>query len=103
MTKLKPVGSKIIIEELGNKNATTESGIEIVNLTLGEGKVIEVSDYLKNIYKEGDIVLYPKGSGTEHTYNGVICKFLDGQEYPLGNVWAISVQQSTPKDNGDNL
>lgn len=86
--KVTPVGLKILVHSLKRKESITDGGIVAID-TLEEGEIIEVSDYLKNIYSVGDVVLYPPKSGTEYNYNGKICLFLNGAEYPSGDIWAI--------------
>lgn len=87
--KIKPVGTKLLVLPKGRKDFITESGIEVVNNLLAEATVVGVSEFLKDIYKEGDTILYPEKSGNDIPYNGKSHVFLNGQSFPQGDVWAI--------------
>ena len=87
--KITPVGNKILILEKDKELQSTDSGFAVPFSDLVEGEVVEVSSYLSSIYKVGDIVLYHKETGTRQMYNGKPHKFINGQEYPSGDVWAI--------------
>jgi co-chaperonin GroES (HSP10) len=89
MIKLKPQGVKIIVHPIEIENYKTETGIEVVQLDLQEGEVVEVSDELKDIYKKGDIVLYSKGSGLGVVYQKKNCIFLSGEGNGKGDILAI--------------
>lgn len=93
--KITPVGNKILVLQRNREVQKTESGFEVPNSDLVEGEVVEVSNYLSAIYKAGDVVLFPRETGTNQMYNGNQHKFINGQEYPSGDVWAIIT-----KDNG---
>ncbi len=87
--KLKPVGSKLLVLPLETENYVTESKIELVEAELERAKVMEVSDELSDVYKVGDVVLYPKKLGSLQIYNGKKCLWINGAGYPSGDVWAI--------------
>ena len=87
--KLKPVGSKILVEQLKAENYVTETNIEIVEGSMSRGKIVELSEELSKIYKKGDVVLYPEKSGVLQIYNGTQCLWLNGQGFPQGDIWAI--------------
>jgi len=89
MIKLKPQGAKLIVHPIEKETFKTESGLEIVQLDLQEGEVMEVSDELKEIYKVGDIVLYPKGAGLGIMYQKKSCLFLSGEGNNKGDIIAL--------------
>ena len=90
--KLKPVGSKLLVFPLETENYVTESKIELVDAELERAKVVEVSDELSDVYKKGDVVLYPKKLGSLQIYNGKKCLWINGAGYPSGDVWAIETK-----------
>ena len=89
MIKLKPQGVKLIVHPIETSNFKTDGGLEIVQLDLQEGEVLEVSDELKEIYKQGDIVLYAKGAGLGVMYQKKSCVFLSGEGGGKGDIIAI--------------
>lgn len=89
--KIKPQGKKVIALPLKTENFVTESKIEIVDTKLSEAKILEVSDELKDLYKVGDIILNPTGSGVGIFYNKEHCVFLRQDE-----IWGI-VEEATKK------
>jgi uncharacterized protein YjlB len=56
---------------------------------LQAGEVLEVSNDLSGVYKQGDVVLFPKNSGIGVMYSKKSCLFLNGGGYPLGEVICI--------------
>ena len=90
--KLKPVGSKLLVLPLETENYVTESKIELIEAELERAKVVEVSDELSDIYKVGDVVLYPKKLGSLQIYEGKKCLWINGAGYPSGDVWAIETK-----------
>ena len=99
----KPVGYRILVLQTERKNAETEGGLELVNNTLAEGTVVEVSELLKGLYKVGDTVYFPPTAGVEYPYKGKVHKILIGTEQPSGDVWGVEVNEITPEDKGDGL
>lgn len=93
MIKLKPQGTKIIVQTMLEEYKKTEGGIIAVDFTLEKGEVIEVGTEVEKIYKKGDIVLFPEGSGHSLNYQKKSCKWLDGRPFPLGDVWALEVEE----------
>jgi co-chaperonin GroES (HSP10) len=87
--KLKPVGTKILVEQLKAENHVTESNIELVETSMAKAQILELSEELAHIYKKGDIVLFPEKSGVLQIYNGKSCLWLNGSGFPQGDVWAI--------------
>jgi len=71
------------------KEHTTDGGIVAVTTSLKQGQVVCVSKFLEGLYNIGDTVLFPESAGTEHFYNGEPHLFLNGNEQPQGDVWAI--------------
>lgn len=71
MDKIKPQGDKLIVLPIEKtENHKTQGGIELVDFELNEGKVIEVSEHLSNVYSQGDIIVYPKNVGLSLSYQG---------------------------------
>lgn len=93
MIKLKPQGVKLIVHPIEKENFKTEGGLEIVQMDLQEGDVMEVSDELKDIYAVGDIVLYPKGAGLGVMYQKKSCVFLSGEGNGRGDIIAIVTEK----------
>jgi len=91
---LQPIGLKLLVLPIQTENYKTESGLEIVGNILEEGEVVAVSDFLKDIYSKGDIIVYPKDSGSPYFYNGQNYKVLNGQEMPQGDVWFIKTKDN---------
>ena len=88
--RLLPLGSKLLIEPQERKEHKTQAGLEILNAELSEGKVIEVSDDFKEIYKQGDTVLYSRGAGQGEYYQGKTCVWIDGRSINNGgDVWSL--------------
>jgi len=90
--QLQPLGYKIIVKPIEQEEFKTEGGIIGVNLLLDKGEVVEFSPDFKDVYKKGDIVLFPQKSGNGVLYNGTPHLFLDGRGAPQGDVWAIEKQ-----------
>lgn len=94
MIKITPVGTKILVKPLKKEETVLKSGIIANDFNLENGEVVEVSEYLKDVYKVGDILMYPEGSGISHFYKKHgHCLFLNGQEFPQGDVWAIITEE----------
>jgi len=93
MIKLKPQGTKIIVQTILEENKITEGGIIAIDFTLEKGVVEEVGTDVEKIYKKGDIILFPEGSGHSLNYQKKSCKWLDGRPYPNGDVWALEVEE----------
>ena len=73
MDKFKPQGSKLLVEPIERSNFVGSSGIEVVNLTLSYGKVVEIPPMFEGVYAKGDLVCYPTNAGYSQLYNGVTC------------------------------
>ncbi len=86
MSKITPVGSRIIVAPLPKANFKTEAGIDITE-ELDRGKVIEVSEELKDLYKKGDVVMYSEGAGVAQYYKQQQCLWLNGEGQPRGDIW----------------
>lgn len=99
---IKPVGNKLLIEMIKKEDETSEGGVVLSNFTLSEGRIVAISDHLKNVYKVGDIVLYPDKKGIEEAYGGKIYKWLDA-DTNKEEIYGIRVSSIAPKDKGDNL
>lgn len=100
---IKPVGQKILVKPSSTEHHVTDSGLVAVENQISEGVVVEVSDFLSELYKPGSVVLYPKGAGTNHLYKGEPHLWLNGQEFPDGDIWAIVSDDIIHVDKGDSL
>jgi len=89
MKKLKPMGNRLLVYVSETKNFVTESKIELVELTLQEVTVAEVSDELKDIYKVNDTLLISQRAGISQFYNGKPHLWISGASFPNGDVWCI--------------
>ena len=87
--KIKPYGNRLIVSPLPSEEETTDGGVLINDYQLEKAEVIEVSNYLKELFNVGDIVLYPKGSGIAKQYKNKSCLFVNAQEFPQGDVIGI--------------
>jgi co-chaperonin GroES (HSP10) len=105
MTRLQPLGSKILVIPItGQENHTTKYGIELVEVELSRASVVEVGTGVSEIFKKGDIVIFPKSRGTAKHYQGKPHLFIDGNPVNNGgDVWAIETTEILPKDKGDGL
>lgn len=83
-----PVGTKLIVEPLDKEEEKSEGGLTLINSNLSEGKVVAVSDQIKDFYKEGDIVLYPSKKGVVEPVNGKIYHWLDSN-VNLEEIWGL--------------
>lgn len=90
--KLKPVGTKLLVLPLSQEEYVTETNIHLIESELERAEVMEVSDEIADVYKVGDIVLYPKSIGILQIYNGKKCLWINGAGYPSGDVWAIATE-----------
>ena len=89
MDKITPLGANILVlPKEDESNYKTESGIEIVNNTLEQGTVVEVSEEFKHIYKVGETVIFSKGSGVGQMYNTKSHIWLNGNPHPIGDIKA---------------
>lgn len=93
MIKLQPQGTKLIVHPIPMENFVTESNLEIVNLDLDMGEVMEVPNELAEIYNIGDKVLFSKGAGMSISYDRKPCLFLDGRGAPNGDIIAIVINE----------
>ena len=94
MTKISPCGTKLIVEPVAAETFTTEGNIELVNLDLSEGIIVEVGSHLKDVFKKGDRIIYPTGTkATTIPYLDKPHLFLDGRPpSDGGDVWAVVTQ-----------
>jgi len=94
--KIKPVGSKIIVKSIESKETETLAGIVVMDFELERGIVVEVSKEYSDRYTEGDIVIYPKGSGiTLPNYKKTNHIWLDGRpSNEGGDIWGIETQEN---------
>jgi co-chaperonin GroES (HSP10) len=97
---LQPQGKKIIVLPLEKENYVSDGGIEIVGNLLKRGRVVEVCNQYFDVYKKGDVVIFPERAGTELMYNGTVHLYLTGEGAPNGDIWAIEIPDSEDKQNG---
>lgn len=97
--KIQPMASKILVLPLKTDRAISSGGIEIVDFTLSRGEIIEIGDDVKNIYKKGDIIIFPEASAKNtEQYQGKNMVWLDGRGHPNGDCWGIEYEESTKKN-----
>jgi len=106
--RIQPMGTKLIVLPLNETmNQLSEGGIEMVNLILEKGKVVEVGTELKDVYKEGDIVIYPEKRGTAQPYQKKNMIWLDGKPFSsfnaCGDIYGVEKEENIPQDKGDSL
>lgn len=89
MQKFEPVGRKMLVEPLKEKNYTTSVGIELVQLEFTKAKVLEVSREFNSMYIPGDVVVISSSAGVGQQYNGKSCLWIDAKSAPDGDVWFI--------------
>lgn len=92
--KLQPVGQKILVLPIQQKNYVTETNIEIVEKDLAKGEVVEVSEEYADLYKKGDIVVYSRHAGVSQQYNGKSCICLNAKGAPEGDIWFIVTEEN---------
>lgn len=98
-----PVGTKLIIEQLDKEEETSTGGLYMANSSLSKGRVVAVAKPISDVYKVGDIILYPTKKGVEEPIAGKAYKWLDA-EPNLGEIWGIETKyQPQQKDKGDSL
>lgn len=104
MEILQPVGKKILVlPKPKEDHHKTKSGLAIVDVNLSEGVIVAVGNEMKDVYKEGDVVIYSKNSGVGQFYQGKAHLWLDGDGAPQGSIWAIIGKEKPKKDKGDSL
>jgi len=90
--KVKCIGSKILVRPDAPREKEVR-GIIIPlanNNPLEEGTVIIVSEDVAPYLQPGERILYPKGTGVEQEFNGIIYKFMNGPTTGImSDVWAI--------------
>ncbi len=88
--KITAQGSNLLVFPVSKENYVTDGGIEIVDVVLAQGEVIEVSDEYSNLYKQGDIVMYSEGAGISQPYNGKLCIWISGKPTnDGGSIYAV--------------
>lgn len=93
MNKLQPMGTKIIVQTFVKEHEKTDGGIIAVDFELERGSIVEVGTDVSHLYKKGDIVLFPEGSGESINYQKKACKWLDGRGFPNGSIWALETEE----------
>lgn len=85
-----PVGNKLIAEPLPKKEEKINNIYisENANAELAEGKVIAVSDLIKDLYSVGDVILYPSKKGVGQPINGKYYLWLDA-DINKEEIWGI--------------
>lgn len=102
--KIQPMGTKLIVFPIDKQNEISESGLELVNLVLQYGEIIEVGLEVMDVYKKGDIIIYPAERGNTQHYQKKNMLWLDGKPFTSGgDVWAIVTDENIPEDKGDSL
>ena len=89
MEKIEAIGfNLLVLPKSEEEHHKTEGGIFTVDQTLTEGLIVSVSEEMKDIYKEGETVIYSKNAGIGQMYNKIPHVWLNGQGHPIGNVLA---------------
>lgn len=87
MTKIQPIGDKILVAPITKERKITDTGIVLPETTnnapqvgraiaVGEGRILESGMTMPLTVKEGDKVLYRKFAGTELEVDGYDEKLL---------------------------
>lgn len=84
-----PQGNRILVLPMKKENHVTSTNLELVDNGLEQGEVVEFAPMFNEVYKKGDIILYPKDSGLSQQYNKKLHLFMDGRGYGDGSVFAI--------------
>ncbi len=87
---IKPVGNKLIAIPLPKKESTVGSIVvaESVNAELSQAKIVSVSEQISNVYKVGDVVLYPSRKGIAQIIEGKQYIWLDADVFKE-EIWGI--------------
>lgn len=88
MSKITPVGQKLLVLQIKTKHHQTDAGIFAVENTLVKGKVQEVSAELSNLFKYGDIVIFPDKVGINQPYKGEVYLWLNSSD-----IWGVEEKQ----------
>lgn len=101
---IQPVGKKILVlPKPKEEHHKTESGLTVVDVTLSEGVVVAVGREIKDVYKEGDVIIFSKNAGVGQFYQGKAHLWLDGEGAPQGSIWGIISNGTLRPDKGDSL
>lgn len=90
--KVMPMGNKLIVLPDADKDVTRGGIIisSVIRSQLQEGTVIKVSADVSELVSAGDRILFPRNSGVEREYDGVMYKYINGPTLKeQGDVWAI--------------
>jgi len=63
MQSIQPEGQTLIVLPLSAQEVETSGGIVINDTVLQKGKVLAVSNELKEVYSINDIIIFPENSG----------------------------------------
>lgn len=89
MKKITPIGENLLVLPLPKENIQSDGGMIMVDNTLTKGKVMEVSDDYVDIFKKGDIVIYPENAGFHQYYKNQNCIWINATGFPKGHVVGI--------------
>lgn len=105
MTRIQPLGSKLLVLPItGEEDYITEGNIVVVDTELSRAVVVEVGADVTNVFKKGDVVIFPKSRGTSKHYQGKPHLWIDGQPVNSGgDVWGLEVEEKPVIDKGDSL
>lgn len=84
-----PCGNRILVMPMSKETYVTEKNIELVDNELEWGEVVEFAPMFDDIYKKGDIVMYPKGAGISQAYNKKPHTWLNGNGATSGDIWGM--------------
>lgn len=75
-----------------------------MEIELSKATVVEVGSDVIDVFKKGDVVIFPKTRGVSKPYKGQTHLFIDGlPPNQGGDCWGIEVTEIVPKDKGDGL
>lgn len=104
MEIIQPVGTKLIVKPIEMKKHVTKAGLQVESIDLREAVVVGIGTDMKDIYKPGDRILYPRGAGVGQLYKGEAHFWLDGRgTNNNGDVWGVISDEVPKKDKGDSL
>ena len=93
MIKHEPLGNKIIVKPIDKEHFKTRTGVYAVDMKFVTGEVVAFPPVFKEVYKEGDVVLFSEGAGDGIVYAGEPHLFLDGRGAPEGDIWSIVTEE----------
>lgn len=92
-----PMANRLIVEPLPQKEERVGKIIIPVtaNVELEAGRIVAISkEFPEDMLKEGEVVLYPSGSGTPMLIDKITYKWLQGPVLgQLGEIWGTDTER----------